>query len=75
MGGRELKARPTAESPTTALGTIIIGSRRSKAWLLRAGGLADRKTLHERQQAWADACTNTPHGKPVELSIKTRTDD
>jgi nitrile hydratase accessory protein len=57
------------------------GSRYYHHWLaaleglVTSRGLADRKTLHERQQAWADACTNTPHGKLVELSIKTRTDD
>jgi nitrile hydratase accessory protein len=57
------------------------GSRYYHHWLaaleglVTSRGLADRETLLERKQAWEDAYRHTPHGKPVELRIKTRTDD
>jgi nitrile hydratase accessory protein len=57
------------------------GSRYYHHWLaaleglVTSRGLADRTTLLERKQAWADAYRHTPHGKPVELDIKTRTDN
>ena len=53
------------------------GSRYYHHWLaaleglVTSRGLADRTALLERKQAWEDAYRHTPHGKPVELSIKT----
>jgi nitrile hydratase accessory protein len=37
--------------------------------LLADRGLTDRKTLQERQDAWAEAYRRTPHGRPVDLAI------
>jgi nitrile hydratase accessory protein len=36
--------------------------------LLTDRGLTDRKTLQERQEAWAEAYRRTPHGRPVDLA-------
>jgi nitrile hydratase accessory protein len=53
------------------------GSRYYHHWLaaleglVTSRGLADRAALLERKQAWEDAYRHTPHGKPVELRIKT----
>jgi len=53
------------------------GSRYYHHWLaaleglVTSRGLADRAALLERKQAWENAYRHTPHGKPVELSIKT----
>jgi nitrile hydratase accessory protein len=35
--------------------------------LVTGKGLADRRALLERKEAWANAYRHTPHGKPVEL--------
>lgn len=35
--------------------------------LVVAKGLTDRAALDERKDAWADAYSATPHGRPVEL--------
>lgn len=57
------------------------GSRYYHHWLaaleglVTSRGLAARTALLERKQAWEDAYRNTPHGKPVELGTKARTDD
>ena len=38
--------------------------------LVTAKGLTDKRALHERKEAWADAYRHTPHGKPVELKSR-----
>ena len=35
--------------------------------LVTTKGLTDEDALQERKDAWADAYSHTPHGKPVEL--------
>jgi nitrile hydratase accessory protein len=57
------------------------GSRYYHHWLaaleglVTSRGLADQDALRARKEAWADAYRHTPHGKPVELGIKTGTGD
>ena len=49
------------------------GSKYYEHWLaalerlVTTKGLADRDSLLERKEAWADAYRHTPHGKPVVL--------
>jgi nitrile hydratase accessory protein len=40
--------------------------------LSAAKGLSDSAAMHQRKEAWADAYRHTPHGKPVELSAKSK---
>ena len=57
------------------------GSRYYEHWvgalehLVEMKGLTDATAMHERKEAWADAYRHTPHGKPVELRIKSGTGD
>lgn len=54
------------------------GSRYYHHWLaalerlVTTKGLADRRALLARKDAWAEAYRQTPHGKPVELRNATR---
>jgi nitrile hydratase accessory protein len=64
--GAELKAAADRGEPDD-------GSHYYEHWLaalerlVTAKGLADRATLDQRKQDWAEAYQHTPHGEPVEL--------
>jgi nitrile hydratase accessory protein len=59
-------------------GEVDDGSRYYEYWLatlerlVMAKGLSDAAALSARKEAWADAYRHTPHGKPVELSAKSK---
>jgi len=53
------------------------GSRYYEYWLaalerlVTAKGLTDPAALLARKEAWAEAYRHTPHGKPIELSVRS----
>jgi nitrile hydratase accessory protein len=69
--GAELKAAADRGEPDD-------GSHYYEHWLaalerlVTAKGLVDRAALDQRKEDWAEACRNTPHGKPVELAAGLR---
>lgn len=63
----------------TARGERDDGTRYYEHWLaalerlVRERGLAKQAALAARKDAWAEAYRKTPHGKPVELTLQTKT--